>query len=83
MNSNKPIDDLFDYLRPDKTCTDGRFYLLLKLHKKEISRGPIVSANVHITETISDFVDYQLRPHITTTSSYIQDTPDYLKKMHS
>ncbi|XP_071149216.1 uncharacterized protein [Mytilus edulis] len=84
MNSKKHIDDdTYDYLRSDETCTAGRFYLLPKLHKEGIPGRPIVSANGHPTEKISEFVDYHLRPHVRTMPSYIQDTTDYLKKMDS
>ncbi|XP_063398914.1 uncharacterized protein LOC134683533 [Mytilus trossulus] len=84
MNSKKHIDDdTYDYLRPDETCTAGRFYLLPKLHKEGTPGRPIVSANDHPTEKISEFVDYHLRPHVRTMPSYIQDTTDYLKKMDS
>ncbi|XP_063446591.1 uncharacterized protein LOC134726124 [Mytilus trossulus] len=84
MNSKKHIDDdTYDYLHPDETCTAGRFYLLPKLHKEGIPGSPIVSANGHPTEKISEFVDYHLRPHVRTMPSYIQDTTDYLQKMDS
>ncbi|XP_063415986.1 uncharacterized protein LOC134697633 [Mytilus trossulus] len=84
MNKDKQIDDdTYDYLRPDETCTAGRFYLLPKLHKEGIPGRPIVSANGHPTEKISEFVDYHLRPHVQQLPSHIQDTTDYLKKMNS
>ncbi|XP_071178020.1 uncharacterized protein [Mytilus edulis] len=69
MNSKKHIDeDTYDYLRPDETYTAGRFYLL---------------PDGNPTKKISEFVDYNLRPHVRTMLSYIQDTTDYLKKMDS
>ena len=41
MNKDKQIDeDTYDYLRPDETCTAGRFYLLPKLHKEGIPGRP-------------------------------------------
>ncbi|XP_071141774.1 uncharacterized protein [Mytilus edulis] len=84
MNKDKQIDDdTYDYLRPDETCTAGRFYLLPKLHKEGIPGRPIVSANGHPTEKISEFVDYHLRPHVKQLPSHIQDTTDYLKKLNS
>ena len=84
MNSIKHIDDdTYDCIRPDAICTACRFYMLLKLHKEWIPGRPIVSANGHPTEKISEFVDYNLRPHVRTIPSFIQDTTDYLKNIDS
>ena len=83
MNENQDIDDeTYKYLMPEDP-KPGRFYLLPKLHKEGVPGRPIVSANGHPTEKISEFVDYHLRPHVRNLPSYIQDTTDYLKKMQS
>jgi hypothetical protein len=42
---------------------------------------PIVSANGHPTEKISEFVDFHLRQHVEALPSFIKDTTDYLQKM--
>ena len=65
----------------------GRFYLLPKIHKagnpgRPIGR-PIVSANGHPTEKISEFVDLHLQSHVQTLPSYLQDTTDFLKKQEA
>ena len=44
---------------------------------------PIVSANGHPTEKISEFVDFHLRPHVEALPSQLKDTTDYLQKMES
>jgi hypothetical protein len=44
---------------------------------------PIVSANCHPTETISEFIDFHLWPFVENLPSYIKDTTDYMKKMEN
>ena len=58
----------------------GRFYLLPKIHKAGNPGRPIVSANGHPTEKISEFVDLHLQPHVENLPSYLQDTTDFLRK---
>ena len=83
MKENSHIDkNTFDYLKPDKPKV-GRFYLLPKIHKVNNPGRPIVSANGHPTEKISEFVDFHLRPHVEALPSHLKDTTDYLKKMES
>jgi hypothetical protein len=52
----------------------GRFYLLPKFHKVNNPGRPIVSANGHPTEQISEFVDFHLRPHVEALPSHLKDT---------
>ena len=47
----------------------GRFYLLPKIHKAGNPGRPIVSANGHPTEKISEFVDLHLQSHVQTLPS--------------
>jgi hypothetical protein len=68
------------YLIPDSP-KPGRFYLLPKIHKANNPGRPIVSANGHSTEKISEFVDFHLRQHVEALPSFIKDTTDYLQKM--
>ena len=64
MKENSHIDKTtFDYLKPDKPKA-GRFYLLPKTHKVNNPGRPIVSANEHPTEQISEFIDFHLRLHV-------------------
>ena len=58
----------------------GRFYLLPKIHKAGNPGRPIVSANGHPTEKISEFVDLHLQPHVQNLPSYLKDTTDFLRK---
>ena len=61
----------------------SRFYLLPKIHKAGNPGRPIVSANGHPTEKISEFVDLHLQSHVQTLPSYLQDTTDFLKKQEA
>ena len=70
------------YLLPTNTRA-GRFYLLPKIHKPGIPGRPIISANNHPTEKISEFVDHHLRPLVQRLPSYIQDTTDYIRRIES
>ena len=74
MKENGHIDkNTFDYLKPDKPKV-GRFYLLPKIHKVNNPGRPIVSANGHPTEKISEFVDFDLRLHVEALPSHLKDT---------
>ncbi|XP_071124035.1 uncharacterized protein [Mytilus edulis] len=75
-------EDTIGYLKPEN-AKPGRLYLLPKIHKVNNPGRPIVSANGHPTEKISEFVDFHLRSHVENLPSHIQDTTDYLRKMES
>ena len=61
----------------------GRFYLLPKIHKAGNPGRPIVSANGHPMEKISEFVDLHLQPHVQNLPSYLKDTTDFLRKQNA
>ena len=42
---------------------------------------PIVSSNSPPTESISQFVDFHLKPLVCTVPSYVKDTTDFLNKL--
>ena len=87
---SEAIEEMFDdgyiteknmrYLIVDQPKA-GRFYLLPKIHKAGNPGRPIVSANGHPTEKISEFVDLHLQPHVNSLPSYLKDTTDYLRKL--
>ena len=79
LNGDHIIEKNAIYLTVDqpKAC---RFYLLPKIHKAGNPGRPIVSANGHPTEKISEFVDLHLQPHVQNLPSYLQDTTDFLRK---
>ncbi|XP_078374508.1 uncharacterized protein LOC144658057 [Oculina patagonica] len=69
------------YLTPQDPKA-GRFYILPKIHKPGNPGRPIVSANGHPTEKISEFVSYHLNPLVQTLPSYIKNTTDLLNKLN-
>ncbi|XP_063448501.1 uncharacterized protein LOC134728033 [Mytilus trossulus] len=75
-------EDTIGYLEPEN-AKPGRLYLLPKIHKVNNPGRPIVSANGHPTEKISEFVDFHLRSQVENLPSHIQDKTDYLRKMES
>ncbi|XP_071138766.1 uncharacterized protein [Mytilus edulis] len=83
MHNDGFIDDKpLEYLKPENP-KPGRFYLLPKIHKANNPGRPIVSANGHPTEKISEFVDFHLRQYVEDLPSHIKDTTDYLRKMQA
>ncbi|XP_053549033.1 complement C1s subcomponent-like [Bombina bombina] len=73
----------FDFLfvKFPKTAT---FYSLPKLHKNKLPPPgrPIISGMGSLTEKISQYVDFCLRPYLLNLPSYIKDTLDVLKKLN-
>jgi hypothetical protein len=62
MHARGHLDNkTMEYLTPEDP-KPGRFYLLSKIHKENNPGRPIVSANAHPTEKISEFIDFHLRP---------------------
>ena len=87
---SEAVEEMFDdgyiteknmrYLIVDQ-LNAGRYYLLPKIHKAGNPGRPIVSANGHPTEKISEFVDLHLQPYVNSLPSYLKDTTDYLRKL--
>ena len=79
--ADKIIDkETHRYLTPQDPKA-GRFYILPKVHKPGNPGRPIVSANGHPTEKISEFVSYHLNPLVQTLPSYIKNTTHLLNKL--
>ena len=72
----------FDHLAPDN-CTEARFYMLPKIHKKGVPGRPICSSVNHPTSRISKLVDEHIKEYVPQTQSYIRDTQDFISKMKS
>jgi hypothetical protein len=70
MHVRGHIDDkTMEYLTPEDP-KPGRFYLLPNIHKENNPGRPIVSANGHPTEKISEFIDFHLRPFVKNLPSH-------------
>ena len=61
----------------------GRFYLLPKVHKRlfNVPGRPVISNCGYVTENISSFLDFHIRPLAQKVKSYIKDTNDFLCKL--
>ena len=78
---DKLIDEkIHDYLTlsDPKPC---RFYMLPKIHKKDMPGRPICSSINHPTNRISAFIDEHIKGYVPQTSSYIRDTQDFIQKV--
>ena len=62
-------------------CTEARFYMLPKIHKKGVPGRPICSSVNHPTSRISKLVDEHIKDYVPKTKSYIRDTQDFIKKI--
>ena len=72
----------FEHLNPDN-CTEARFCMLPKIHKKGVPGRPICSSVNHPTSRISKLVDEHIKEYVPQTKSYIRDTQDFIKKIKS
>ena len=75
-------EDNFDHLGI-ADYSEGRFYLLPKIHKKGVPGRPICSSVNHPTSRISKFVDEHIKGYVPHTKSYIRDTQDFITKLKS
>ena len=69
-----------------KDVSVGKFYQMFKVHKKHTPPNtpperPIISGSGSMTENIGKFTDYHLKPVANKHQSYLQDTPDFLRKL--
>lgn len=66
-------------INPD--CRISPFYLLPKIHKKDIPGRPIVSGIDSPTDRISHTLDHIFRPFVSKLPSHIKDTRDFINKL--
>ena len=71
-----------DYLFMNKSKL-GRFYLLLKTHKRlyNFPGRPVILNSSYFTENTSPFLDFHLKLLAQEVQYYIQDTNDPLKRI--
>ena len=81
MKYLKPITEKnFEYLQI-KNPKAGRFYLLPKIHKKQVPGRPICSSIGHPTCNISKFVDAHIKDYAPKTQSYVRDTQHFISRL--
>ena len=63
----------------------ARFHLLPKIYKRldNVPGPPVISNCRFYAENISAFLDFHLQPLAREVKSYIKDTNDFLKTLHS
>jgi hypothetical protein len=75
MHARDHTDDkTMEYLTPEDS-KPGRLYLLSKIQKENNPGRPIVSANGHPTEKISECIDFHLRPFVENLPSHTKILP--------
>ena len=62
----------------------GRFYLLLKIHKRtfNVPGRPVISNNGIATENISAFLDFYLKPIVQTIPHILEGTRDFICRLN-
>ena len=85
FNNEYITKEEFDAMKPFEK-TPGKFYCTFKVHKPHIENKapperPIISGSGSLTENPSLFVEYHLKDLTTKHDTYIQDTPDFLRKI--
>ena len=70
----------FEYLNI-KEQKEAKFYLLPKIHKKNIPGRPICSSINHPTSNISKFVDEHIKKYVPKTKSYVRDTQHFISRL--
>ena len=61
--------------------TEARFYLLPKIHKKDIPGRPICSSINHSTCHISKFIDEHIKQYVPKTNLYVRDTQHFISRL--
>ena len=77
---NLITENNFEFLNI-KRPTEARFYLLPKIHKKDIPGRPICSSINHPTSHISKFIDEHIKSYVTNTKSYVRDTQHFISRL--
>ena len=77
---NLIIEKNFDYLNI-RNPTEAKFYLLPKIHKKNVPGRPICSSINHPTSNISKFVDEHIKKYVPKTNSYVRDTQHFISRL--
>ena len=63
-----------------KNPREATFYLLPKIHKKDIPCRPICSSINHPTSNISKFVHEHIEKYVPRTNSYVRDTQHFISR---
>ena len=66
-----------------KATNLGKMYLLPKIHKRlsNVPGRPVISSCGTSVKKISEFLDFQLKPVMQSSKSYIKDSGDFIRKI--
>ena len=83
LNNKIITDEEFNAMDPEDK-TPSKFYCNFKIHKQHTPMTappprPIISGSGSITENLGVFVENQIREISTQHSTYLQDTPHFLR----
>lgn len=80
LDSGEITKNEYDFMKVDHPVTPV-IYILPKIHKNlEKPPGrPIIAGIGSLTEKISTFIDFFLKPHVVTLPSFIKDSMDLIK----
>ena len=81
-NCKMLTDKNFDFLNIQEPKAGG-FYLLPKIHEKQLPGRPICSSIGHPTCNIIKFVDAHIKDYVPKTKSYVRDTQHFIKRLKS
>ena len=86
FNSKIKTKEEFNAMDPSNMNV-AKFYATFKLYKPHLEKSappirPIVSGSGSITENLGVYVDHQIKDIAKRHASYIQDTPDFLRKIY-
>ena len=70
--------ELDDFLSPVSQLRTPIFYLLPKIHKPSVPGRPTIFGCDSLTSRLSIFLDYYLKPIVSTLPSFIKDTNHFL-----
>ena len=78
-------EETAEYLIPSD-AKPSRFYTLPKTHKVKpgsdvLPVKPVISGCVSVTERLSEFVDYYLKPFVPKLESYLNDSKHLIRKI--
>ena len=76
-------EEMYRFCLPPEHARLARFYSLLKIHKTPPKIRPIVSSCDSPTENISQFLDHWLQPSMRNLPSFLQNTNQLIKELHS
>ena len=81
LQSSRLIDEKLANKLEVKEAKTPYFKMFPKIHKEGNPGRPVISSvNCH-TSNISQYIDYELQPHVKELKSYVKDSTDFIQKI--